>query len=270
MKLLDRAERRFGHLAIPHLLHVIAFLLACAFILSKVNPYFVGMLTLDPDEVMKGQVWRLVTYLFIPPGRGAIFPDWVAAVFYISFLIWVGSGLEQALGVFRLNLYCFMSMVGITVAAFFLGENLSTFIFFQSLFFAFARFYPEEWIYIYFILPVKIKWLAWIDGALLVFMFTVGGISLKVALIVGLSNYIVFFGREIFLAAQHRQEVAGRRRRFQSATRQSDDEAMHRCATCGRTELAHPELEFRVSRDGHEYCLEHLPKASPPPTAPAA
>ncbi|MGC3970533.1 MAG: hypothetical protein QM775_25310 [Pirellulales bacterium] len=64
MNLLDRAERRFGHLAIPHLLHVIAFLVACSFVLSKVNPYFLDMLDMDAGKVMQGQVWRLVTYLF--------------------------------------------------------------------------------------------------------------------------------------------------------------------------------------------------------------
>jgi len=269
MNLLDRAERRFGHLAIPHLLHVIAFLLACAFVLSKMNPYFVGMLTLDPERIMAGQVWRLVTYLFIPPGRGFIMPDWAVTVFYISFLLWVGNGLEQAWGIFRLNVYCLLCVIGITVCAFFLGENLSVFIFFQSLFFAFARFYPEEWIYIYFILPVKVKWLAWVDGLILVLLFTVMGMGFKVALIVCLANYFLFFGREIFLAAKLRQEVAGRRRRFQNETRKPDDVAMHHCAICGRTEIQAPELDFRVAKDGQLYCVEHLPKASPPaaPTA---
>ena len=267
MNLLDRAERRFGHLAIPHLLHIVAFLIACAFVLSKVNPYFVGMLTLDPDKVMEGQVWRLVTYLFIPPGRSFLLPDWAVAVFYISFLIWVGNGLEQAWGIFQLNVYFLLSMTGITISAFFLGADFSTFLVFQTLFLAFARFYPEEWIYIYFVLPVKVKWLAWIDGLILVFLFTVSGMSFRVGLIVAMANYFLFFGGEIFQAARHRQEVTGRRRRFENATRRSDDEAMHHCAVCGRTELVNPDLEFRVSKDGREYCSEHLPKASPAPPA---
>ncbi|MGC3970532.1 MAG: hypothetical protein QM775_25305 [Pirellulales bacterium] len=104
-------------------------------------------------------------------------------------------------------MYCLLTVIGITAAAFFLGESLSNFIFFQSLFFAFARFYPEEWIYIYFILPVKVKWLAWISGAVLVILFTLMGIAFKAAVILGLASYFAFFGRELFLAAQQRQEV---------------------------------------------------------------
>jgi hypothetical protein len=266
MKWIDRAERKFGHLAIPHLLHGIAFFIACAFVLSKANPHFVETLTLDPDRVMAGEVWRLVTYLFIPPGPGLFLPDWAVTVFYVSFLLWMGSGLEQSWGAFRLTVYSVISMVGITAAAFVLGVNFSTFMFVQSLFLAFARFYPEEWIYIYFILPVKIKWLAWLDGVVLVLLFTLGTMSVRAAVLVTLGNYFLFFGREIIDAARHRHETADRRRRFQSATRPSE-EAMHHCTICGRTEIQAPDLEFRVAKDGHEYCLEHLPKAPPPPAA---
>jgi hypothetical protein len=117
---------------------------------------------------------------------------------------------------------------------------------------------------LYFLLPVKVKWAAWVNAALLLWQFTFGSGSFRMGLIATMISYFLFFGRDIFNEARHRQEVGVRRRRFESAVRQTDDVAMHTCATCGRTELVHPELDFRVARDGHEYCLEHLPKASPP------
>ncbi len=165
-------------------------------------------------------------------------PDWAVTVFYVTFLLWMGSGLEQAWGAFRLTVYSLISMVGITIATFFLGENFSTFMFVQSLFLAFARFYPEEWIYIYFILPVKVKWLAWLDGVLLVLMFTFLNMSVRAAVIVTLANYFLFFGREIIpgrgAASTRDGGTAGGAFIMRSGHRLT--EAMHHCAVCGRTE----------------------------------
>lgn len=269
MNLLDRAERRFGHLAIPHLIRAIACFNVLVFLLYRlVNPHFIEVLALDPEAVLHGQVWRLVTYVFIPSIGGPI-TDWLFAALYIWYIWWLGDGLENAMGSFRLNVFYLLGMLGTTVAAFFFGANFSTAMLNSSLFFAFARFYPEVTIYLMGLIPLKVKWLAWFYGILLVLGFIFNGWDYRIGLLAAFANYFIFFGREIFLEAVHRREVHSRRMRFESAQR-SDDEAMHRCAVCGRTELAHPELEFRVSRDGQEYCVEHLPKASPPPAAPAA
>src|SRR5438046_2255286 len=121
----------------------------------------------------------------------------------------------------------------------------------------------ERWwlfTYILFILPVKIKWLAWIFAAFLLVGFVLNSNSYRAALIAAFANYFIFFGPEIIHQARHRQEVSTRRRRFEAHSR-SDDEALHRCAVCGATELTDPNLDFRVARDGEEYCIAHLPKA---------
>ena len=179
------------------------------------------------------------------------------------FLWFIGEGLERAWGPFRLTLYFFVGMIGTTVAAFFFGSNFSNGMLIASLFFAFARFYPDEVIYILFILPVKIKWLAWVFAAFLLLGFVLNSNSYRAALIAAFANYFIFFGPEIVRQTTHRHEVSTRRRRFEAHSRNAE-EALHRCAVCGATELTDPNLDFRVARDGEEYCMAHLPKAQTP------
>jgi hypothetical protein len=176
------------------------------------------------------------------------------------FLWFIGEGLERAWGSFRLTLYFVIGMIGTTLAAFFFGSNFSNGMLITSLFFAFARFYPDEVIYILFILPVKIKWLAWIYAAFLMVGFFLGANSYRAALVAAFINYFIFFGPEIIHQARHRHDVSTRRKRFETQSRDVT-EALHRCAVCGATELSDPNLDFRVARDGEEYCMPHLPKA---------
>jgi hypothetical protein len=261
MKWIDRAEARFGHLAIPHLVQAIGVLSGVVFFFFKLDPSFFSILDLYADRIMAGEVWRLVTYIFIPT-IGSILPspDWVNAVFYMLFMCWIGNGLEQVWSPLKVNLYCLITMVGITVAAFFFGRLFSHFMLSQALFFAFARYYPDEMITFP---PMKVKWMAWIDAGWLFFLSLTGGLSFMTALLATLIAYFLFFGREIFQGARFRQEVAGRRQRFEASAPDAEGEPMHHCAVCGRTELMAPDLDFRVSSDGHEYCVEHLPKAAP-------
>ncbi len=185
-------------------------------------------------------------------------PLWLLLALW--FLLFIGDRLEQAWGAFRLNLYFLIGMIGTTVAAFLFGAQFSNAMLASSLFFAFANFYPDEVIYILFILPAKVKWLAWVSAALLLFGFVAGPNSYRMALVAAFANYLIFFGPELVRAARNRQQIAGRRQRFEEKSR-PEEEALHRCATCGATELTNPNLEFRVSRDGEEYCLAHLPSA---------
>jgi len=255
MSLLDKLERRFGFLAIPGLPRIVVGFAALVFGLTWLLPGFTSMLTLEPAMIRQGQVWRLITYIFIPQ---TLSPLWV--IFALWFLWWVGEGLERAWGSFRLTLYFLVGMIGTTAAAFFFGSNFSNSMLLMSLFLAFAHFYPEEIIYIFFILPVRIKWLAWIAGAFLLLGFFVNSNSYRASLMAALANYLIFFGPKFFYQARHRQEVSSRRKRFEDDARSAAD-PLHKCAVCGATELSDPNLEFRVARDGEEYCMKHLPSA---------
>jgi hypothetical protein len=260
MTWLDKMERRFGFLGIPGLARILVGFAALVFGLSWALPGFTSVLMLDPEKIRHGEVWRLVTYIFIPQ---SLSPIWV--IFALWFLWWVGEGTERAMGAFQFTLYVVVGMIGTTVAAFFFGANFSNAMLISSIFFAFARFYPEELIYILFILPVRIKWLAWIYGVFLIYEFFTGSNSYRAALIAAFANYLIFFGRDIVHAARHRRGVSERRQRFEKEVRDAAVEPLHKCATCGRTELTDPDLEFRVARDGEEYCMEHLPSAQAAP-----
>jgi len=111
---------------------------------------------------------------------------------------------------------------------------------------------------------VRIKWLAWIYGALLILGFFTGSNPYRAAVIAAFANYLIFFGPEIIHQARHRHDVSARRRRFEGQAK-PEAESLHKCAVCGRTELTEPDLEFRVARDGEEYCMEHLPSAQTAP-----
>ncbi len=260
--MLDKLERRIGFIAIPVLIRIVVIFTALVYLLTFLNQEFLSVLSLDPAAIKRGEVWRLVTYLFIPrsaaqPGS-LMSPLWVVVALW--FLWFIGDGLERAWGAFRLTLYFFVGMIGTTIAAFLFGAQFSNTMLASSLFFAFAWFYPDEIIYVLFVLPMKIKWLAWVSAALLIFGFYSAPNSYRMALVAAFANYFIFFGADIFHRVRHRQEVSTRRKRFEVQSR-PEEESLHRCATCGATELSDPSLEFRVSRDGEEYCMAHLPGA---------
>ena len=262
MRWIDRLELKLGRYAIPNLIHYIAGFNALAFVLYKINPYFFQLLDLNPELVMRGQVWRLVTYIFIPSiGNFLPMADYFNVLVYVLYLLFIGNGLEQAWGPFKLNLFYLIGMIGTTIAAFCFGTAFSNVMLNTSLFFAFARFYPDVLIYLFYILPVKIKWLAWISAAWLMLQFVALSNDFRAALIAALANYFIFFGKEIYTDARLRNQVAGRRAQFKEQS-SPDSEALHSCAVCGKTDLSHVELEFRVGKDGRDYCIEHLPKAT--------
>jgi hypothetical protein len=262
MSWISWLEARIGFLGVPRLMQLIALLNGLVYLLNFFQPSYVLALLLIPERILHGEVWRLVSYIFVPEvllrgGNPALQPLFLFV--YLWFLVWMGDALEHAWGAFRVTFYYFLGMVGVTVAAFFFGGGgLFAFLLNLSLFFAFATLYPDVQIYVFFVLPLKIKWLAFISLAPLLLELLWGSLSTKAAILVSFLNYFVFFGPSAYARLQDRSATDIRKRKFQS--KGSPEETLHRCAICKRTEKSNPELEFRVSRNGEEYCLDHLPK----------
>ncbi|MBV9008214.1 MAG: hypothetical protein JO354_03465, partial [Verrucomicrobia bacterium] len=168
---------------------------------------------------------------------------------------------ESSWGAFKLTLFYLIGMIGTTIAALLFGAAFSNLMLTASIFFAFARFYPDLVIYFAYILPMKVKWIAWFSAAILLVQIALGSMQFRAAAICAMANYLIFFGRGLWREARNRHTVNARRQRFEMQTRDTTAEPLHRCAICGATELTNPQLEFRVARDGEEYCIPHLPRA---------
>ena len=268
MRWINALERRFGHLAVPGLMRIIVAFNALVFFLMTVKPGFVDVLALRPDRVLHGEVWRLVTYIFIPRlgGLFALIHPVLAVFVYLQFLWLLGEGLEQAWGSFKLNLFYLTGMLGTTAAAFLLNaRDLNGVYLNASLFYAFATLFPNYPILLFFIIPVRVKWIA---------LVALAGISLqliapsadmdRLAILVALVNYLLFFGPSWLTYWREQGRTVTRRQQFQVAQVQEPDETLHHCKVCGRTEVSSPDLEFRVADDGEEYCVAHLPSRRGP------
>ncbi len=226
------------------------------FVLCQVRPGFESRLVMDPQAVMGGQVWRLVSHIFVP-SLGGLFPSWIGAAFYLMFLVWLGDGLEQAMGAFKLNLYYLLGVIGTSAAAFLSGHSVGGLHLNNSLVFAFAAFYPDMRILFFFVIPMKIKWLAWLDAILLLPSVLFSGWGYRAGVLAALTNFLLFFGPAFLEGRRRRSEQAERKAEFEEAN--APEETLHSCSVCGRTEVSSPELDFRVAKDGEEYCSDHLP-----------
>jgi membrane associated rhomboid family serine protease len=244
--------RWFPWLGTPGLLKAVVLLNALTFLLVTANPAYGDVLSLDAAKIMQGEVWRLVTYIFVPETRSVF---WI--LFALLFLWFLSTMLEDMWGPLKLNVFYLLGMAGCTVAAFFFGGGPSNTFLNLSLFFAFATIAPDYEVFLFFIARVKIKYIAWVMAGIFGLQFLVLPVSAKMAMAASLANYLLFFGPASIRGRWTTRRNAKKLNRFKSAQTES---TLHRCASCGRTELSDPDLDFRVSDSGEEFCREHLPK----------
>lgn len=283
MNWISRLERKFGRFAIPNLMYFIIILYGIGFVLNYINPYFyIQYLALDASRILQGEIWRIVTFLIQPPSNNLFF-----LVLALYFYYMIGRALEQSWGTFRFNVYFFTGVLFHVIAALliylFTGQIylLGTSYLNLSLFFAFAALYPDMEFYLFYILPVKAKWLAWLDGIFFIwtivqaFLPSYGGTysgykASAFAAAVSVLNFVIFyFSTRNYTAIspkQHRRKKEFRRQmnagpKNQYAAQADGRVPKHRCAVCGRTELDNPDLEFRYCskcNGNYEYCQDHL------------
>lgn len=188
MKWIDRLERRARGFAIPNLMFFLSGAMLLVYILSLFFPALTGLLSLNRAALLRGQVWRLVTFLAIPPSSS---PLWI--LFNLYFYCLLGRGLEQQWGIFRFNLYYLCGTIGAILAALITGYGTNYYLN-LSLFLAFAAFYPDYRITLFFLLPIKVKYLAILDAILIAVSFFLGGWPDRIAIVLSLANIVLFFG----------------------------------------------------------------------------
>jgi membrane associated rhomboid family serine protease len=212
MKWLDSLERRFHWLTIPQFPLFIATANGLIYLMAQFEPLFVQRLTLDPAAVRAGEWWRVITFIFVPP----ISMNPIFLVLWLLFLYQVVTALENTWGEFR---FFFFYMIGaaMTVLAslFILNEPIGNVSLNTSIYLAFATIFPEFEILI-FPLPwgIKVKYLAWAGWVIIGFSFVLGSFGTKIAISASLSNYMLFFGADIWRAVLLRWEVHRNRQRF--------------------------------------------------------
>lgn len=265
MKLMNKLERKFGRYAIQNLSLYIVGAYVVGYILQLFVPDFYNMLLLKPQYILKGQVWRLVTWVLTPPSELSFWTI-IMIICYYS----IGNSLEAAWGRFRFNLYIFsgifFTVIGAMIAYFFIGSNypygsqVSTYYINLAIFLGYAFTFPESKMYIYFVIPIKTKWLGVLYCILIVYSFINATSIGKVIIFSSLLNVILFLLGNKNINRYAPKEMK-RRQTYKKEVRQSSGTTRHKCAICGRTELDGENLEFRYCskcEGNYEYCQDHL------------
>jgi hypothetical protein len=217
---------------------------------------------MDPAQVMQ-EPWRLLSFLCIPPSTNPLFP-----IFYFMFQWTVFEGLEAELGAFKLTLYCatgWVCALALPLAAWFAAGILwpvTATYWSLSIWLAFAVAYPEYTIYIYFILPVKMKWTSWAIGAYLLFCVFTQGWTEAVAIAFGLANFLIFFAPMLVAQGRMAGRAQANKREFAAAQRKVQETMAPRaCVQCGAGPDSHLRLCCcaRCGEDGKLWCDQHLP-----------
>ncbi|MFZ5494616.1 MAG: hypothetical protein ACOZE5_04685 [Verrucomicrobiota bacterium] len=258
MSLLTRLERTLGRFAIPNLSLYLIGGQVLFFSVSLLAEFDVGRIMLLPALVLQGEVWRLFTFVLVPPVYGQL--SMTGALFLaISwyFFSMISQALEHHWGAYRFNLFFLIGWF-LTVAVSFLTPNRPTgYEFFAvSVFLAFALLNPDFELYLFFILPVKIKWFALLMWLGFAYAFVTGGWNVRLAILAATGNFFLFFAGEIVqrmkTGRRHMQQQVRR-----TALREAGNEPRHRCVVCGKTDLSHPLEEFRYGDDDQCYCSAH-------------
>ena len=286
MKWFQKLERKFGRYAIPNLMNYIIILYVIGFVVFMMGgSFYMERLSLNAQAIFRGEVWRIFTFLIQPPSTDILF---VLISLYLYYMI--GKSLEATWGAFRFNVYFLSGVVFHVIAAIVaylitgIPLPLDTGYLNLSLFFAFAATYPNHQFYLFFVIPVKVKYLAIVNG--IFFAYTIfqgfqfhdrsseiadviarGLTANALAAAISILNFAIFFLIVGGLGSYAPAQIA-RKRNFKSEVRKAkferqrqDQDQQHRCTVCGKTEQDDPNLEFRYCskcEGNHEYCQEHL------------
>lgn len=293
-QILNKLERKFGRFAIPDLIKYVVALYCVGAVIGMFNEtFYYQYLSLNMEAIFHGQIWRLFTFLIEPYGFSQGLGMFISIIFFlvqVNLFFLFGRSLEQAWGTFRFNMYFFSGYLLNILAALILylsplhaTQYYSGFQYiYWSMFFAFALLNPNMEFLLYMVLPIKVKWLAILDAAYMVYQiissaytgirclaigqtaYASAYFSIAVAIVVAMANFLLYFFSTRNYQRINPKQVQ-RRREFRRQASQGQNVygngARHRCAVCGRTELDDDRLDFRYCSkcDGnYEYCSDHL------------
>ena len=261
---------------IPNLMKVIVIgtvVVYLLYLLTGNNVSAIQFLSFDLNSLLHGEIWRLATFIFVPSNFS---PFWL--LISLFFYYFIGNTLEREWGTAKFNIYYFgglvLTLIAVVSASLITGVSwtlTSTYYINMSMFFAFAMLYPDATVLL-LILPVKIKWLAWLDAALFAFdiIAALAQLNFVSALlpIVALLNFFLFFSEALLGWLRHitgraAHQASPKTIHYKKAVKEQmkDKGYHHKCAVCGKTDTEYPNLEFRYCSKcaGYYcYCSEHI------------
>ena len=193
MKLMNQLERKLYRYRINPFFRYIVFAMAGVYVLQLMFMSYdlIGKLDLNMRRVLQGEIWRLVTFLLIPPVTEPLY-----ALLSMYFYYFIGTVLESRWGARRFLIYYLLGALGAVIAALITSYGTNLYLN-MSLFFAFALMYPEYQVLLFMIVPVKIKWLALANALFFLWSFINTDIAGRAAIVFSLLNLILFFGGDM-------------------------------------------------------------------------
>ncbi len=190
--LLDKLERKFGRFSIHNLMLILVGAMAIVFLMDRLLMPITGVslsqtLNFDRAAIFDGQIWRIFTFLFLPPSYSLFFIIFALYLYYM-----IGTTLENQWGAFGFTAYYMLGAIGAILSGFISGSATNEYLN-LSLFFAFAMLYPNYEILLFFFLPIKMKWLAIVDAIGFIAMFILESWSGRLSLIMAVINVFIFF-----------------------------------------------------------------------------
>lgn len=308
-------QHPFGGLQIRNLTNYIVAIYAIGYLLNALVPGLTQYLTLNPYLIVRGQIWRLVSWVLVTNGGSFSFINLLFLVIALWFYYSIGTALERAWGGERYTTYILSGLIYTVIAAFvimgisyiaygsyFAASTYAAEAYFMqisgyfttvyittSIFLAFAATYPNATVLLFFFIPIRMKWLGVLEAVFLAYEFVVyiidGNWPACIVIVASLLNFILFYIQSRNLGRYKPSEVKRRRDwkkqndprygakdvKFREAPKAAGSAQrvqkmrptnyIHKCAICGRTEVDHPELEFRYCskcEGNYEFCQDHL------------
>jgi len=253
MKFLERVDRIVRPIAVPNLTVIIIAGHVLLLVMSGGKPELLSRFMLTWEGLVAGELWRLVSFLFIPPSTNPIFLFFILYIFYL-----MGSSLERQWGVVRYNTFLWLGAILTVAAAGVTPDQPITGAFLEgTVFLAFATYNPNFTLRLFFVLPIEIKWLAWLQAIGYSFALLFGSMPVRLMVLASIGNYLIFFAPTMYQRVHHLH------RRLQWDARQynAGNRPRHTCASCGVDSNTHPKMDFRYCSkcEGQlAYCEDHL------------
>lgn len=273
---LDRFCAKHPRFGIPNLMLYIAIGNVAIYLIDLFSMGALSlssMLSFRLGAILRGQVWRLVTFVFVSMsgdvglrGTGIFFVA-VSAYFYW----WIGSLLEREWGTTKFTVF-YLGGVALNILFGLVTGYADMYYVNLSMFFAFATLYGDMRVLLFFLIPIKVKWLALVDAALFAWAvltnLLMGNWVAALLPVVAILNYFIFFWRDFsYLFARAKRKSSPTVINFKKAQKQAQKKAKetggytHKCAVCGITDADDPNMEFRYCSkcDGYYcYCRDHI------------